>query len=315
MSIPEFKPPPGLGHGHIQTILGSSLRKIAAPGRAKGIVSAEREEIFSAADGTRLVAWISEQPQPAPLIVIIHGWLGSHNSGYNLSLAECLWANGFSVARLNLRDHGSTTHLNEGMFHNGLIDEVVDVVAQVKARYGQVGIVGFSLGGNFALRLAKALKIPAVGVCPLMDPAASIVAVDRGWTMVKAYFMRKWLRALDEKSLAFPDRYQFRASGAYELKTVHDMTAHFVEHYTDYATLQDYYDCYTLTGGFLDGVEAMIIAAADDPVVPVEGFQLLPSSLRVNVMPNGGHCAFIDSYRMTSYVDGNLVKHFQQVFA
>lgn len=314
MSIPEFKPPPGLGHGHIQTILGSSLRKITAPGRAKGVVAAEREEIFCAADGTRLVAWVSEQPQPAPLIVIIHGWLGTHNSGYNLSLAECLWANGFSVARLNLRDHGGTTHLNEGMFHNGLIDEVVDVVGQVKARYGEVGIVGFSLGGNFALRLAKAMKIPALGVCPLMDPAASIAAVDRGWTMYKAYFMRKWLRALDEKSLAFPDRYPFKASGAYELKTVHDMTAHFIEHFTDYATLQDYYDCYTLTGDFLDGVEATIIAAADDPVVPVAGFYQLPSSLAVNVMPNGGHCAFIDSYRMTSYVDDFVVKHFQSVF-
>ncbi|MFT4797890.1 MAG: putative alpha/beta-fold hydrolase, partial [Candidatus Azotimanducaceae bacterium] len=153
MSILEFKPPPGLGGGHIQTVLGSSLRKVVVPGRVKGVVSAEREKIFSAADGTRLVAWISEQPQPAPLIVIIHGWLGSHNSGYNLSLAECLWANGFSVARLNLRDHGGTTHLNEGMFHNGLIDEVVDVVGQIKVHYGQVGIVGFSLGGNFALRL------------------------------------------------------------------------------------------------------------------------------------------------------------------
>ncbi|MGK0460745.1 MAG: putative alpha/beta-fold hydrolase [Candidatus Azotimanducaceae bacterium] len=315
MSILEFKPPPGLGGGHIQTVLGSSLRKVVVPGRVKGVVSAEREKIFSAADGTRLVAWISEQPQPAPLIVIIHGWLGSHNSGYNLSLAECLWANGFSVARLNLRDHGGTTHLNEGMFHNGLIDEVVDVVGQIKVHYGQVGIVGFSLGGNFALRLAKMLKIPAVGVCPLMDPAASIVAVDRGWTLVKAYFMRKWLRALDEKALAFPDRYQFRASGAYELKTVHGMTEHFIENYTSYATLQDYYDCYTLTGDFLDGVEATIIAAADDPVVPAEGFQKLPSSLNVNVLPKGGHCAFIDSYRMTSYVDGYVVKHFQQVSA
>ncbi len=310
----DFRPPFGLGHGHIQTILGSSLRKVTAPRRASGVQQAQREKTFTADDGTRLVAWISEQPEPAPMVVLIHGWLGTHNSGYNLSLAECLWANGFSVARLNLRDHGGTTHLNEGMFHNGLIEEVVDIVSKIHVQYPQLAVVGFSLGGNFALRLAKALNIPAIGICPLMDPKASVAAVDQGWSVYKAYFMRKWLRALDEKSAAFPERYQFRSSGAYELKTVHDMTAHFIEHYTDYPTLQSYYDCYTLTGDFLEGVDALIIAAADDPVVPVLGFEDLPASMAVKVMSQGGHCAFIDSYRMTSYVDGYVSQHLKQLF-
>ncbi|MFT5928018.1 MAG: hypothetical protein ACI805_001135, partial [Candidatus Azotimanducaceae bacterium] len=66
MSITEFRPPLGLGHGHIQTILGSSLRKFAAPRRSFGVRASEKEEVFTASDGTQLVAWVSEQAEPAP---------------------------------------------------------------------------------------------------------------------------------------------------------------------------------------------------------------------------------------------------------
>ncbi len=303
LALPEFLPPRGLSSGHIQTITSSTLRKFVVQRRKSAVRAREVEKIFTASDGARLAVWLSEQSEPAPLVVIIHGWLGTHNSGYSLSLANEMWHQGYHVARLNLRDHGGTAHLNEGMFHNGLIDEVADVVGQMQQSYSQIAVIGFSLGGNFALRLARHLKIPALGICPLMDPAASVAVIDQGSTIYKRYFMRKWLKAMAEKSTAFPERYDFHKTGAYQLQTVHDMTAHFVDHYTDYASLQAYYDCYTLTGDYLDGVDAAILAASDDPVVPGVAFEKLPGSVSVSLSPKGGHCAFVDSYGMTSYAD------------
>lgn len=315
LPLPEFIPPLGLASGHLQTITSSTLRKFVVQRRKSEVRRREVEKILTANDGTRLAVWLSEQDQPAPLVIIIHGWLGTHNSGYSLSLANTLWAEGYHVARLNLRDHGGTAHLNEGMFHNGLIDEVVDVIGQLKQVHSEVAVIGFSLGGNFALRIAKHLKIPALGICPLMDPASSVAVIDRGSSVYKRYFMGKWLKAMAAKSLAFPDRYDFHQSGAFDLKTVHDMTAHFVDHYTDYETLQAYYDCYTLTGDYLDGVDATILAAHDDPVVPGAAFQRLPGSVNVTLSTRGGHCAFVDSYGMTSYADKFAVDFCQRAFS
>jgi predicted alpha/beta-fold hydrolase len=307
MSGSNFNPPLGIGGPNAQTILGSTVRKYFAVRRAAELKSVEQPRTLQAEDGAKLVAWISEQPKPAPLVIVIHGWLGTHNSGYNLSLSQRLWQDGFSVARLNLRDHGGTAHLNEGMFHNGLIDEVVDVVGQLQKQYGGSAVVGFSLGGNFALRLAKHLSIPALGICPLMDPATSVALIDRSANVYKGYFMRKWNKAMVEKSTAFPAIYDFK--DAAQFKTVHSMTEHFVDRYTQYETLQSYYDCYTLTGNYLDGLNVAILAAADDPVVPGDGFVGLPDSVKLTLMPRGGHCAFVDSFRMTSFADDFASNH------
>ena len=312
--VPEFKPPFGIGHGHVQTLLGSSFRKFITPGRVTTLKQRESEEIYTAADGTRLAVWISTRSASAPTIVLIHGWLGTHNSSYSLSLAEHLWQAGFNIVRLNLRDHGGTAHLNQGMFHNGLIDEVVDVMEQLAVRFGNVGLVGFSLGGNFALRVARQTGIPVLAVCPLMDPAASVAAIDEGWIVYKKYFMNKWLRALDEKTAAYPDIYDFETNGARKQTSVRGMTEHFVQHHTDYGSLAEYYDCYTLTNNFLAGTHGTILAAKDDPVVPAHSFEKLPPSINVTNLARGGHCAFIDSYRMTSYVDAFGTNHFKRVF-
>ena len=66
-----------------------------------------------------------------------------------------LFAAGFDVFRLNFRDHGDTHHLNPGLFHSCRLEEVVHALADLQDRLQarRWCLAGFSLGGNFSLRV------------------------------------------------------------------------------------------------------------------------------------------------------------------
>ncbi|UCD38504.1 MAG: alpha/beta fold hydrolase, partial [Fidelibacterota bacterium] len=138
-----------------QTGLGRSHFRRRGP---NPMLDASKEEIILTSEEVRLQGFDSKQdePQSRGLVVLLPGWEGSANSTYMVCMGRILYKAGYDVYRLNYRDHGHTHHLNEGMFHGALLQEVAEVVNTIlmKSAAGRVFIVGFSLGGNFALRLA-----------------------------------------------------------------------------------------------------------------------------------------------------------------
>lgn len=304
-----FQPGPLLRSPHLQTILGSRGRGFWVRRRAAEVLARAEQQILTSREGIRLEAWVSRQDQPAPGIILIHGWLGHADSSYVLSAAAEFWAQGYSVARLNLRDHGATAHLNEEMFHSGRTGEVVQAVEQLADRTGaRTGLVGYSLGGNFALRVARATGIETVAVCPAIDPPATMASIDGGFIGYRLFFLLKWQRALQSKERAFPHRYQFES--ARQLRTVSALTELFVREHTDYPDTATYFDAYTLTGTALADTRASVIYAADDPVIPEAGFESLPAGIERIATRHGGHCAFISHPARPTWCDRYLVRHF-----
>lgn len=316
--VPAFRPPPGLGNPHVQSSLGSSrLRRWLAGGSA---ADGSRRWILDCGDGVRLQAH-HDSATGAPAgaaAVLLHGWEGSSASSYVRSCAGRLLRAGVDVVRLDFRDHGETHHLNEGIFHSCRIDEVVGAVESIARKLAprRLWVVGFSLGGNFALRVA--LRAPGrgpalagvVAVSPVLDPAVSVRAMERAPRFYEWYFERKWRRSLARKQQAFPGRYDF---GEWmRLRGLRRQTEHLVERFTDYESVAAYYDGYTIGGDRLAGlaVPATLIAAEDDPIIPVAGFRelQLPACASVEVTPAGGHNAFLDSYRLESWADRRVVR-------
>lgn len=283
------------------------------------MLEAARDQVVDCGDGARLLVHLNEprNAERSGTVVLIHGWEGSASSTYMLSAGSQLWSAGYRVARLNLRDHGDSHHLNRALFHSCRLDEVVGAVKWVQQEFpdSPLYLGGYSLGGNFALRVAARADAAdldirrVVAICPVLNPEQTMEALDSGWAGYRMYFIHKWRRSLRLKRAAFPSEYDF--SNLERFKTLGSMTDYFVRHYTEYPDLLTYLRGYALVGDRLAGmrVPSEMLVAEDDPVIPVKGLEQLarPDSLRIRRSAFGGHCGFLENYRLRSLLDRYLV--------
>ena len=218
---PDFAAPGWLANRHVQSVWPSlPLRRRGVLRRSGALIAASRSLTLDCGEGVRLSALhatreASGRPPATRLVVLLHGWEGSADSLYVLSLGQYLYERGYDVLRLNLRDHGDSHHLNEGIFHSCRIAEVVGAVRCIQQRSPAraVSLVGFSLGGNFSLRVgARAAEAGLdldriVAICPVLDPAHTLARLENGWALYRRYFVWKWQRSLAMKQLAWPGVY------------------------------------------------------------------------------------------------------------
>lgn len=89
-----------------------------------------------------------------PLVVLIHGLTGCHESFHVLTSARHLLADGYPVLRLNLRGAGPTLGRCAQQYHAGRTGDFAAVLARLPAELTGNGVValGYSLGGNMLLK-------------------------------------------------------------------------------------------------------------------------------------------------------------------
>jgi uncharacterized protein len=121
----DFKPYFLVRNPHVQSILASS--QLRTP-RKNSMLDNSQELVVTTSAGPKLLSFYSRQKTSKGLIILLHGWEGSSSSAYILDAGNFYYKLGFSVCRLNLRDHGESHHLNEGLFHGALLDETFDAV-------------------------------------------------------------------------------------------------------------------------------------------------------------------------------------------
>ncbi|MBN2040915.1 MAG: alpha/beta fold hydrolase [Spirochaetes bacterium] len=278
--------------------------------------------IVNGCNGEKLLCYYSGQPDgnPAGTVLLIHGWEGSSDSSYIKSAAKYLFNKGYNIFRLNLRDHGDSHHLNEGIFKSTLIDETFTAVCEVASFKKNLPffIAGYSLGGNFALRIAlRGTKIKnlkhVVAVSPVIDPAASTKATDKTG-IIRYYFLKKWKRSMEKKQNLFPDLYDFTA--VLDLKSIWEMTEKVITEHSEFSSNEEYFSKYTLTGNTFKNLKTptTIITSIDDPIIPVDDFYELKSNgkLEIIIQPYGGHNGFFDFFPSIVWYHEKMARIFNQ---
>ncbi|MEO6226357.1 MAG: alpha/beta fold hydrolase [Thermomonas sp.] len=315
-----YRSPRWLRNPHLQTLLGSSpIRVLRGARELRKLGAVHEEHLIDAGSGIRLHGVHSTLPGRTSrgLALLLHGWEGSAESGYMRLTCARLLQCGFDVFRLNFRDHGDTHSLNEELFHSNRLEEVLQAALTISRRWATqpplpMVIAGYSLGGNFALRVA--LHAPRVGlqlarvaaVCPALDPNRTTTAMEHGLPFYERYFLRKWTRSLRRKRDLYPQRHAIDEEQL-RSRRLRSLTAWLVARHTEFADVDAYFDGYRISGDRMAALQvpADILTAADDPVIPVDDFHhwQLPADAYVEIAAHGGHCAFLCDASMHGYAE------------
>jgi hypothetical protein len=271
--------------------------------------------IYDTGPGTKILV-VEHQPQRPPKgqILFLHGLEGSSEAGYIKSFAQEALIRGFGVHRSNMRTCGSTEALSETMYHSGLTSDTLLIAKELRERFGDpVILVGFSLGGNVALKLAGELGDTDLiaGVCAISTPidlAACVRMLDRPGNRLYAWrFLNRLKRRVREKALVSPHLYS--TEGLDAIKSIWEFDDRYTGPLFGFGNAENYYATQSAQR-FLDAIRAptLVIQAKDDPMIPFPvfshpAFERNPA-LHLLAVEGGGHLGFLSRRKPRFWLDG-----------
>jgi predicted alpha/beta-fold hydrolase len=302
LDIPPFTTPRVLQNGHSMTLYAWARRR-----SFPGLPRAERR-LFRVSDDTQVAADCFFQPDRSqrPLLLALHGLESSSDAHYMRGLASQAYRRGWSAVLLNQRNCGGTEHLTPRLYHSGLTADPLAVLRELVQADGikDVGVVGYSLGGNVTMKLAGelgaagALPVRAVvAVSPTIDLELCVRAIENRANFAYQWnFIRNLRGRMRRKALAWPGAFDLKPLGG--IWTIRRFDDVYTAPHHGFAGASDYY--YKASAmRVIDRIRipALILSAEDDPFVPGRQFREPPVTGNPHVVARverfGGHCGFI----------------------
>jgi predicted alpha/beta-fold hydrolase len=251
-------------------------------------------------------------------VVLLHGLEGSGEAGYIRSMAWDVLQAGFIAHRFHMRSCGGTEHLCKTLYHGGLTSDL-RVFLEILRRESElpVFLIGFSLGGNVALKLAGEPGAPELirGVCSISTPIDLAAGVQRMGKLDNRVYERRFLRRM-RKRLHATGRYSRRELAAartlYEIDdkiTAPSFGFKGADHYYETQSAQVYLDRIR--------VPTLLIQAKDDTFIPFKIFKhpAIASNpfLRLIATEHGGHLGFLSRRGARFWLDEVAIEFLESV--
>jgi predicted alpha/beta-fold hydrolase len=211
---------------------------------------------------------------------------------------------GIRTFRMDLRGCGAGLSLARLPYHSGRSEDAAAALRKIAelCPASPTILIGFSLGANIALKLLgeSPADLPAnldraVAVCPPVDLWQCVQTLARGVNrLYDRHFVRGLLTQVAMKRRMIPDAPVL--DGQKLPRTVFEFDEAYTAPVCGFGTAANYYrQC--SSAQFLPEIRVptLVIAAADDPLIPGKVFADLPrsSAVTLHVARSGGHLGFI----------------------
>lgn len=278
-------------------------------------VAADRKHVVELEDGDAIVVHENDPAKSATeeaeqTLVLFHGLSGCHGSPYMIRLVRRFCQLGYRVCRVDMRGCGDARELAEGISHAGRSEDVGAALASIADRHGQtlLSAIGVSLGGNQLLRCCGRIgagleskptwwsRMQKVAVvAPPIDLLRCSQNMSRwGRRLYNRYFIRALIRRAPNR---LRDREAFRQVIADRMPTtLFELDDRLTAPLSGFGNANEYYaECGAGTVAGHNPLPTLVVAAEDDPIVPVDCFARKdwPDSTRVVISRGGGHAGYV----------------------
>ena len=286
----------------VPLFLNAHVQTIAANFWSRAATGADPERrVIETEPGVDVLVW-SDRPagRVAGEIVLVHGMEGSGASPYMRGMAAAAVRAGFAVHRFHMRSCGDSGRRCPTLYHAGLTSDLRFVLQRFREEGRPPAfLVGFSLGGNVALKLAGELSDQAgeliSGACGVSTPLDLEAAARCLQKPVNRIYDRRFVERM-RKRLCATGRY--RKSDFAGVRSVVDVDERITAPSFGFGTAANYYRTQSALG-YVAGIRipSLLVQAKDDPLVPFEAFEtgqvLSNPKIRVLATDHGGHLGFL----------------------
>ncbi len=311
---------PLVRHGDLQTVLGRYWPRRFDEGRFPG-----ETRLFETEPGTTVLARVNRReggtrPEERPAVLAVHGLTACDRAPYMLTVAKEALEGGYDCFRLNVRNCGGTEHLCRTLYHSGLTTDLRSVVDALAPR--PLLIVGFSMGGNIALKLAGEWgeRAPAHvrGICAVSPPIrldlCSRNIGRRRNTVYERRFLWQLRATMSRKRSVMPEL--FPSGPLPRPRSIWQFDERVTAPAFGFRNAAEYYRRSSAAAYLPEvAVPTLVIQGRDDPFIPFEAFDVPALSknpwLALLAPRNGGHVAFLSTGRHRFWAEAQTIRFFR----